>query len=179
MKSFIPLVLFAGALSIAGSGCASTPDVKTEAYAKLPDHHTFEYDFPTVWKGIELALKDHKITSRDPGDVDINEMRRLTKRMLQTDWIYGRSDTKYMEYKVNGLPQKQWLQTRYRFTVITHSVMGGVDVKIQTEEEIERLNSDGTSAGYSSVMTPDPRRASLLLDKINQALIAAPNTSGT
>lgn len=156
------------------AACSSGPAVKSEAYAKMPDHRTFENDFPTVWKGIESALRNHKITDRNPTDVDGNEMRKLTHRDLETDWIYGRSDTKYIEYKVNGSPRKTWLQTRYRYQVEANSVMGGVDVKVRTDEEIEKLKADGTGDGYSAVDSPDPNRASLLIDRIGQAILSAP-----
>ena len=158
------------------SACSHTREVKTQAYAQLQDHKTFEYDFPAVWKGIETAMQAYKITDRDPNKVDAIEMRKLDKRTLGTDWIYGRSTTKYVEYKVNGFPRTQYLQTRIQYKVTAKSVMGGVEVDVQANEEIEKLKDDGSSAGYQSADEPESSRANDVLEKINLSILAAPNT---
>lgn len=171
MKS---IFIFACLLSMLS--CSSSPKVKQQAYAKLQSSRTFEYDFPTVWKGIEAAFTNYKITDRDPSDVDVNELKNLRERTLKTDWIYAQSRDKYQEYKVNGSPRKQYLQTRLRFEVVAASVMGGVDVKVKPDEEIEKLDKNGKGDGYSSVDHPDTSRAGEVLDKINQAILSLPNT---
>src|SRR4051794_2781072 len=104
------LVLSVAALLV--HACSSGPAVKEQKYAKMLDHRTFEYAFPVVWKGIENVLHNYKVTDRDPADVDPNEMRKLTQRTLETDWIYAESRDKYIEYKVNDSPRKKYLQTR-------------------------------------------------------------------
>jgi hypothetical protein len=45
-------------------------------------------------------------------------------------------------------------------------------VGVKIDEEIEKLNSDGTSDGYSAT-EPDPARASEVLDKIQISLNSA------
>jgi len=155
------------------SSCTSAPPIKTQEYAAVPFARVFEYEFSTVWKAIEVALKDHKIESRNPSKVDALELRKMTQRSLQTDWIYGQSRDKYQEYTVNDSPRKRFLQTRVKFKLIARSVMGGVEVEVRPEEEVEKLASDGSSLGYQSVDMPDPSRVDEILKKINQAILSA------
>jgi hypothetical protein len=159
-------------LMILGGGCSSEPTVKQQAYAKLNNEHTFEYEFPDVWKAVEDSFHNFKVADRDPSDVDPIEMKNLTKRRLETDWILGQSRDKYVEYQINGSPRKQYLQTRVKYTVLVDRVIGGTHVLVKTNEEIERLNKDGTSAGWDSTGNVDPSRASEVLDKITHSLNA-------
>jgi hypothetical protein len=155
------------------SGCSSAPSVKQQAYAKLNNEHTFEYEFPEVWKAIEASFHNFKVADRDPSQVGPLEMKKLTKRKLETDWILGQSRDKYIEYKVNGSPRKQYLQTRLKYTVLADRVIGGTHVAVKTAEEVERLNKDGTSSGWDSSGHVDPSRAAEVLDKIGQSLTSA------
>lgn len=150
-------------------GCTSA-EVRQQAYAKLGNERTFEESMPTVWKALESALEKYKIVDRDPEEVSILEMRKLTRRTLKTDWIYGRSRDKYQEYRVNNLPRTVYLQVRFRYEVTAKTVIGGVHLSVSIEEEIEKLNSDGTSLGYSSADQPDPMRAGEFLDGVQKAL---------
>lgn len=154
--------------------CASGPEVKKQAYAELPNTRTFEAEFPAVWKALEAHFRNYKITERDPEEVDPIELKKLTERSLKTDWIIGQSRDKYIEYKVNGYPRKQYLQTKVRYDIVAHSVLGGVNVKVTTYEEIERLGDDGKPAGWDEVKNVDSSRAAEVLDKINARLLSAP-----
>ena len=156
-----------------GAGCASSRPVKEQAYAKLSDHRTFEYEFPAVWKGIESAFREYKVSDRNPDQVDDLEIKKLKKRTLETDWIYAQSRDKYIEYKVNGSPRKKYLQTRIKYSVKAESQIGGTDVSVKTDEQIEKLKEDGSPAGYDSVDHVDSSRANEVLDKINQAILSA------
>jgi hypothetical protein len=169
-------VLLIGLLILSFSGCSSTPGVKSQAYAKLQNERTYEYDFPTVWKGIEEAVRKYKVTDRDPKEVGIIEMKSLTQRSLETDWIYTQSRDKFYEFQVNHSPRKIYLQSRFKYTIDAKRVLGGVHVKINTDEEIERLNMNGTPAGYASSDEPDPNRAGEFLDKIKLSILSLPNT---
>src|SRR4051794_29582002 len=99
--SLFVLAVLSVALGL-NSGCSSTQKVETQAYAKLNNQRTFEYDFPTVWKGIEEALHNYKIVDRSPKEVDPIEMKQLKKRTLETEWVYSQSRDKYVEFKLNG-----------------------------------------------------------------------------
>jgi hypothetical protein len=171
MKPNTLLLIFS--LTFFAVGCAHSMPVKTQAYAKLKGERTFENDLPETWKAIEAALKDHKITKRDPDEVDDGDWRGLKGRTLETDWIYSQSRDNYVEYKVNGFPRKKYLQERFKYEVEAMRVVGGTDVEVKLAEEIEKLKDDGSSAGYSPVKDPDTSRAGEFLDKINQALLAA------
>jgi len=160
-------------MTLAVSGCASTPPVKSQAYAKLKNQRTFEYEFPVVWKGIEAAVRNYRVLERDPEEVSPVEMKKLTHRTLETDWIYGQSRDKYIEYKVNDLPKKKFLQTRLKYKVIAKAVLGGVDVSVESDEEIERLNTDGTPAGYEGVSEVDTSRPNELIERIQQSIHSA------
>lgn len=165
--------LFAILPLLALTACSSGPPVQEQAYAKLRDARTFEYDFPTTWKAIEAAFSNYKVTNRDPADVGVLDMKKLTRRRLDTDWIYGQSRDKYIEYKVNDLPRKQYLQTRVRYALTASSVLGGTEVRVKTDEEIERLKPDNTTAGFDKAADVDTSRPAEMLDRINQALLSA------
>jgi hypothetical protein len=172
------MILFRGVMSvfflISFFGCASGPEVKQQKYAVLSSQRTFEHEFPVVWKGIETALKNNSIAKRDPDEVTPVELSKLSERTLETNWIYGQSRDKYIEYKVNETPRKKYLKTRFKYLISAHKNIGGTDVKVDLDEEIEELNGDGTSKGYSSTDLKDSSRMNELLDRINQAIIAAP-----
>lgn len=179
MKKVWVVAVFSAALAgISFSSCSSGPDVKQQAYAKLKNSRTFETDFPAVWHAIEDTLRNYKVVDRDPNKVDANEMRRIKHRTLETDWVYTRSTDKYVEYKVNDLPRKTYLQTRLKYKISADSVLGGVNVTVKTDEEIERLKDDGSPNGWDSVDDDkDTSRANDMLDKFNIAILAAPPTS--
>lgn len=164
--------LWAFGLFAFASACSSAPRVQQQAYAKLNNEHTYEYEFPDVWKALETSFRNYKVADRDPSEVDPVEMKRITQRKLETDWILGQSRDKYIEYKINGSPRKQYLQTRVKYTVQVDRVIGGTHVLVKTNEEIERLNKDGTPAGWDSTGNIDPSRAAEVLDKIGQSLNA-------
>jgi hypothetical protein len=154
------------------ASCASAPEVKSQKYAALRGDRVFEAEFPAVWKGVEKAVSGYKVTERDPEEVDALEMKKLTERSLETDWIYGQSRDKYQEYEVNGSPRKKYLQVRHRYRIVARSVMGGTRVEVAASEEIERLRADGTPDGYAGT-EPDSSRANELLEKINLAILSA------
>jgi len=156
------------------AGCSSVKTVETQAYAKLSHQRTYEYDFSAVWKGIESTLRNYRITDRDPNEVDALEMKKIKKRKLETDWVYGQSRDKYSEYKINGTPRRVNLQTRIKYFIEAQRVLGGITVTIKPKEEVERLNEDGTSAGYESVDETDTSRSAELLDKIQNSILSAP-----
>jgi hypothetical protein len=160
------------ALFMMMSGCATSAPIKTQDYAKLKNTRTFEFEFPMVWNGIETAFKGYKIADRDPDDVDAQELKKLRQRTLETDWIYTQSRDKYIEYKVNDLPKKKYLQTRVKYDVEARSVIGGTEVKVLAKEEVERLKADGAPDGYTSV-DPDSSRSNEVLDRINLAILSA------
>jgi hypothetical protein len=176
MKSLLT-GLAAALLMFSHSGCSSSPEMKTQAYGQLSNQRSYEYDFPTVWKGIEESLRKYHVVSRSPDDVNSVELKKLKRRKLETDWIYSQSRDKYQEYSVNGSPRKIYLQTRFKYYVEAQKDFGeSVTVTVRTEEEVEKLKSDSTSDGYSEVENPDSSRPAELLDKIKVAILAAPPT---
>jgi hypothetical protein len=164
------------ALAFVASACSSTSPVKTTAYAQLSDKRTFEYDFSVVWRAIEEVFREYKVVARDPEEVTPLEMRKLERRTLKTEWAYGKSRDKYQEYMVNGTPRKVNLQERRRYQVDARKVMGGVEVKIETDEEIEKLKANGNPDGFHAVDKPDPSRADEILNKIGAKILSAPPT---
>ena len=95
------LFLFTGAVS-----CSHSAPVKSQAYAALQSKKTFEYDFPTVWKGIEAAVHQYQVTDRDPSDVDPLELKKITQRSLDTDWIYSQSRTSTRSTRSTACPKR-------------------------------------------------------------------------
>ena len=164
------------AFSMTLAGCASSgPVVQQEKYAKLSSSRYFDYEFPTVWKGIEETFRNYKVTDRDPSDVDSIEMKKLRRRSLETDWIYGQSRDKYAETNIGGIPRRINLQTRVKYEVIAEVRIGGTQVTVNPHEEVEKLNDDGSPNGYESVPDEsiDPSRANEILEKINMAILSA------
>jgi hypothetical protein len=157
------------------SACSSAPilPVQAQAYAALSHERVFENDFHVVWKALEEVMRKAKVVDRDPSEVDTLELKALTRRTLETDWVYTESRDKYQEYSVNNTPRKVYLMARIKYRVEAKKILGGVQVVVNTIEEIDRLRQDGSSAGYSRSETPDPSRANEILDKIQQAILAA------
>lgn len=172
---FVAVSFLASAwLSIGLSSCSSKMDVKQQKYAKLKDSRVFENEMPDVWKAIEEVFRNYHVTDRDPNKVDGLELRKLKKRTLETDWSSTQSRDKYIEYKVNGFPRKQYLWTRMKFKIIAEAVLGGIQVTVKDVEEIQRLNQDGSDAGYETADAVDSSRTSEILDKIQAQILAAP-----
>jgi hypothetical protein len=168
------------ALLVLAVSCASSgpkPQTETLAYAKLNNEHVYEYDFPATWKGIEEAFRNYHVDGRDPSDVDPLELRKMHKRKLDTDWIIGQSRDKVATIVIDKIPRQQPLQVRIKYQVLAETVFGGTRVTVKTTEELEKLNDDGSHAGFSSVEHPDPSRAAEVLDKIGRAILAAPPTA--
>ncbi len=156
------------------AGCSSAPEVKTLAYAQLRNEQTFETDFPAAWKAIESALRLTRVVSKTPAEVSPLELKKLSQRNLETDWIFSKSKSKYIEYQVNGFPRKTYLQNRFKYQVSAEQVLGGVKVKTTVTEEVERLNAQGGSEGFSTTGEPDPSLANDLIEKISRELNSAP-----
>ena len=157
------------------SGCTSAPEVKTQAYAQLRDHLTFEEDFPTVWKAIESSLRLARITAKDPAEATPLEMKKLNRRSLQTDWIFSKSKHKYVEFQVNGFPKKTYLQNRYKYQVLAERTWGGIQVRVISTEEVQRLTETGAPSDYERSGDPDSFLASDLIEKIKLELNSAPS----
>jgi len=156
------------------NGCSTTTKpVHAQRYAKLKNQRDYEYEFYRVWNGIEAALKNHAIVERDPDEVNEAELRQLKERTLETDWIYGRSEDKFVNYRVNDLPKKKYLNTRYKFNITAKSQIGATNVSIETTEEIENLDEDGNPAGWESSQAIDSRKAHQLLDQIKLAILSS------
>lgn len=160
-------------LSLAFASCSSAPTVGQQKYAQLKNEWTFENDFPTVWKGIEQTLANHRVVDRDPEEVSEVEMKNLTERTLETDWIYAKSRDKFIEFKVNGLPKKQYLQVRFKYIVTAKTIIGGTHVKVNATEEIEQLDSKGKPDGYDEVDSPDSSRSNELLEKVKLSILSS------
>ncbi len=166
--------IYFSAMILLMSACASSPVVKSQDYAKMPGSHFYEHEFPSVWKGVEAALKNYKILERDPEEVSSVEMKNLTQRTLETDWIYSQSQDKYQEYQVNGSPRKKYLQLRYKHEIVAKRAVGGTEIAVKTVEEIEKLKPDGTSLGFSQSDSTSPSLSHDLLEKINLAVLSNP-----
>lgn len=151
-----------------GTGCASAPAVpmSRERYARLSNERFFNSDVITVWKSVARVTENYRITQR--------EIDGSTARALKTDWIYTRSRDKHDSIRIHGEVKTLPLQSRIRFKIMAHGVLGGTEVQVETSEEIEQLGTDGRSQGYRAVADADKdtSRASDLLDKIGLALIS-------
>ena len=149
--------------------------MRQQEYATLPSQKTFETDYQTLWRGIEAALGNHRVTKRDPESVIPKDWEKLKERTLETDWIYSQSRDKYQEYSIGGVPKRQLLQMRYQINLITRRRLGGIDVFVVMNEELQAISNDGTPLGYSSVPA-DSSRANEFLDKIQQSILSLPPT---
>jgi len=166
-------------LSALSSACSSSPDVKKNQYGPTTSERTWEYEFPVVWKAIEEAFRNHKIKERDSDDVDAVELKKLTERSMKTDWIYSQSTDKYVTYTTRdkGAPSRVYLQLRYRIVLEAEKVMGGTQVRIRPEEEIQEVDEKGNPGDYVEVDEEDrdPRLSGRLLDRIEEKINARPN----
>ena len=149
------------------AACSHSMPIQRQKYATQRMEKVFEGEFPAVWKAVEAALRNYTITERDPAEADEVALRRLTRRSLQTGWIYSQSRDKYVEYRVNDVPYRKPLQVRTRYRLVAQRSLGGVTISLAPEEEIENLRPDGTQSGYSGVDQVDTSRAAELLEKIH------------
>ena len=173
MKNLASIVVISAFSCILGCSSVGVPPVQSQSYAALGHERVFEVDFHLVWKALEETMHKVKIIDRDPSEVDSGELKRLTRRRMETDWAYTQSRDKYQEYKINGSPRKTYLMARIKYKIEAKKILGGIQVVVNTVEEIERLKDDGSSAGWSSSSAPDPSRANEVLDQLQQALLAA------
>ena len=173
MKSLTALGVMVALVYASGCSSVGVPPVQSQAYAALGHERVFESEFHLVWKALEEAMHKVKVVDRDPSEVDSGELKRLTRRTMETDWAYTQSRDKYQEYKVNGSPRKTYLMARIKYKIEAKKILGGIQVVVNTVEEIEQLKEDGSSAGWSRSETPDSSRANEVLDKLQQALLAA------
>lgn len=162
MKLFILLAAFVSVLGLAS--CSSAPKYKQQEYARLAASEDIEADYTQVFKAILAATQDLKIekVDSDNGKVD-------------TDWIMTESLEKYHEYKVNGLPRKKYLKIRYKYHVFAKKQLGSVNVSVNPEEEVEKLNANGEFDSWMKAVAPDSARANEMLEKIKHALLTLPN----
>lgn len=167
------LLLTFSLLCLSMAGCSSLPPVQKQRYADLRSSKTFDFDLPVVWKGIERTFENYRVAERDPANVDTLEMRKIPKRTLETDWVYSQSRDKFVEYRMNDLPQRKYLQVRLKYKVLAERTLGGTQVGVHLDEEVENLRADGTSQGFSATEVPDTSRSNEILEKIQGAILAA------
>lgn len=148
-------------LAVAFTAC-STP-YKAQGYAKLSNTREFEDEYPVVWKAAVAALAEYKVEDKDQ-----------EKGVLKTDWIYRTSNEKYVEYQVNGLPRKKYLQTRYKMKVTLERLLGRVKVTVLPQEEIEILKADGGFDDWKNVSEPDSSRANEMVRTIENQILSRP-----
>lgn len=161
-----------GVLFVWLSGCTSGPKYQTQKYAQLKAEQTFEREFSKVWMALEKVLENQNVIERDPSKIENHQLNDLEKRSLKTDWVYGTSKDKYVEYKVNGFPRRKYLPIRFQYQVTVTSVTGGTHVKVLLNEQIQELDEHGKPRDYQSVKDFDSSRARDLLDQVRLALYA-------
>ncbi|MCC7442361.1 MAG: hypothetical protein IT285_12060 [Bdellovibrionales bacterium] len=171
IRSSVGLALLLPLLAL--SGCASGPAVKSQDYAVLSTSKAFEYPMEKVYKAVEETLRKHRVVERDPEEPNEVEIRKLTEAEWETDWIYSQSKNKYVEYKVNDLPRKQYLQLRVKYQLKAETQIGAVKVSVGAQEEVQRLSADGKPDGWDSEGKPDTALARRVLDQVGQAILAA------
>ncbi|MGE4231892.1 MAG: hypothetical protein AB7F43_01055 [Bacteriovoracia bacterium] len=143
--------------------CASAPGTyKSEIYAKLPNSRVFEEEYSVVWKGILKALEVYKLEKVEEED-----------GIASTDWVYSTSNERFLEYRVNGLPRRKYLQSRYKYTVTAEKQMAGVKVIVNTEEESEYLKPDGSFDLWKAVET-ETNKSNELLRNIELKILSRP-----
>lgn len=157
-RQFGVLLLLTTTLSM--SACSSG-SYKTQNYARLSNAKDFEEEFPVVWKAALAALADYKINEQDEED-----------GVIETDWVYSTSNEKYIEYRVNGLPRKKYLQNRYKLNITLEKLIEAVKVTVDPKEEVENLKSDGTSDGWKTASDIDTSRASEMIKNIELKILS-------
>lgn len=142
------------------TGCGGH-EVKKQGYAKLATAKDFEEDYQVVWTAVLAALEDYKIAEKDQDDGEV-----------KTDWVYTTSNEKYIEYQVNGFPRKKYLQTRYKINAFLEKQLESVKVRVDLEQELEKLKSDGSSDGWKSESDVDSIRANEILKLIENKILS-------
>ncbi len=154
LRFFLPLLILC-------TLCCTSSPYKKQSYAKLSNEKVFEEEFVKVWKGIVSATSEYTITEKDE-----------QAGVLVTDWIYSTSSDKFIEYKVDSFPRKKYLQTRYRFKVLTSKQIGGVKVTVNSSEEVEKIKESGDFDRWLSVSDPDSARQNEILKAIELKILS-------
>jgi len=152
-------------------GCATSAPYKTQEYAAQRTDRVFEHEMKVVYKAIEKAFEKQKFKSRSPKKVTPTELSQLKEATWETDWVYSQSRDKYVEYEVNSVPKRKPLQVRLKQKVTAKASIAGVQVFVETEEELERIKADGSPNGYEEV-EPDTSRAAEVLDRIQLSILS-------
>jgi hypothetical protein len=161
------------AVSLLQTGCAHHPEFSKKAYAENRSARLFEYEMQDVWKALEKVVEKKKVLERDPNKVDAGDWSQLRERALELDWSYSQSRDKYKSYVVNSVPRQQPLGVRVKHIFTVKKALGGAEVEVRTQEEIEDLDEYGVSKGYFSTSQVDSSRSAELLDQIANALLSA------
>lgn len=165
---------FGVAFILAWTGCASALPVKRQEYAASRTERVLEVEWMDVLRAVDETLRLQRVVKRTPDTDDLLELRRADERTWDTDWVESQSRDKYVEYQLEGVPKRKNLGVRLKYRVIAAKALGGVSLKVRQWEELEKLDSRGKSLGYEEVTALDTSRSSELLERVQQAILAAP-----
>lgn len=167
--------LFCSVAALLGvTGCASALPVKRQEYAASRTERVLEAEWMDVLRAVDSTLRLQRVVKRTPDTEDVLELRRADERTWETGWIESQSRDKYVEYQLDGIPKRKNLGVRLKYRVVAAKALGGVSLKVRQWEELEKLNSRGMSLGYDEVTSVDTSRSGELLEKVQQAILAAP-----
>lgn len=140
--------------------CGTAPVEKEKKLPQFISGDFVEGSYDVVWKALETAMQDYPIVESDPSE-----------GYLETGWIGGRSKTHYAPYKGRyESPKRLPLSSRFRFFVDLEKKVGGVQINIESEEQIQLLDNEGKSTGRWKQIEPDTRHHKELIAAIREAL---------
>ena len=138
-----------------------TASIKKEK--KLPQFISGDFvegSYEAVWKALGTATQDYPVVESDPSEGH-----------LETGWLAGQSKTHYSPYQGRyQSPKRLPLSSRYRLFVDLEKKVGGIEVHIESEEQIQMLDNEGKPTGKWKQIEPDTRHHQELISAIREAL---------
>lgn len=151
------------------AACSSTKGTYQEqAGPKFSNTKEFSQKPEVVLRAAKIVLEELTYASKPPASKKVHE----DGDTLRTGWVYGTSRDKYVSYLHNGAPQRKNLAVRRQYGYTVTPSLGGSQVVVSIEEEIEEVDLDsGEHEGWQNA-TPDPAAYDLLIRKLREKIRA-------
>jgi hypothetical protein len=152
------------------TACASTPKgtYKEQATPKFANTKDFNEKPEEVRRAAKVVLEELTQASEPPASKKVHE----DGDTLRTGWVYGTSRDKYVEYKHNGTPRRKALAVRRQYAYTISPGLGGSQVIISLEEEVEDVDlNTGENQGWKNA-APDQAIYDQMLRKLREKIRA-------
>lgn len=156
--------------AIAFLSCSSTPKgtYKEQATPKFASSRELSEKPEVALRAAKAVLEELTRASDPPAAKKVHDEGDT----LRTGWVYGTSRDKYVEYKHNGAPRRKTLAVRRQYAYTVTPSLGGSQVTVSIDEEIEDVDlNTGENKGWSNA-APDQAAYDQLIRKLRERILA-------